>query len=122
MANEGTVIVGTGQAAFQLAGFLRAGGFDGRIRLIGEEAHLPYQRPPLSKAFMSGECEVADLTFQSCEYYLERGIDLTLGCTVSRIDRAGSYVETAAGDRVSYSSLVLATGARNRRLPEATSS
>ncbi|WP_263144938.1 FAD-dependent oxidoreductase [Pseudomonas sp. RIT-PI-AD] len=117
MTNEGITIVGSGQAAFQLAGFLRDEGYVGRIRLIGDEAHLPYQRPPLSKAYMNGEVEAEGLSFQTLDYYARRGIELHMGAPVVRIDRAAHLVETADGERLGYAHLVLATGARNRRLP-----
>ncbi|TRX74155.1 NAD(P)/FAD-dependent oxidoreductase [Pseudomonas mangiferae] len=115
--DQGIIIVGSGQAAFQLAGFLRDEGYTGRIRLVGDEAHLPYQRPPLSKAYMNGECEADGLSFQTRDYYARRGIDLHLGSRVTRIDRAARQVETADGERLGYAHLVLATGARNRTLP-----
>lgn len=117
MMDEGITIVGSGQAAFQLAGFLRDEGHAGPIRLVGDEAHLPYQRPPLSKAYMSGEVEAGDLSFQTRDYYARRDIELRLGTRVARIDRASRQVETAAGERLPYGHLVLATGARNRGLP-----
>ena len=117
MKDEGITIVGSGQAAFQLAGFLRDEGYAGRIRLIGDEAHLPYQRPPLSKAYMNGDVEADGLSFQTREYYAKRDIDLHMGTRVVRIDRANRRVETATGERLAYSHLVIATGARNRRLP-----
>ncbi|MBD1587891.1 NAD(P)/FAD-dependent oxidoreductase [Pseudomonas typographi] len=117
MADDGIVVVGTGQAAFQLVGFLRDEGYAGTIRLVGDEAHLPYQRPPLSKAFMNGDCEIDSLFFQSREHFQKRDIELHLGARVTRIDRASRFVETATGVRLPYSHLVLATGARNRNLP-----
>ena len=120
MADNGIVVVGTGQAAFQLVGFLRADGYAGPIRLVGDELHLPYQRPPLSKAFMNGDCEVDSLFFQSREHFQKHNVELHLGCRVTRIDRAGRFVETVSGARLPYDHLVLATGARNRQLPELT--
>lgn len=111
------LIVGTGQAALQLAGALRDEGFAGPIRMVGEELHLPYQRPPLSKAFMSGDCAAGDLTFQPLDWYRSRNIELTTGTSVARIDREARHVELADGGHLSYSQLVLATGARNRQLP-----
>lgn len=117
MADDGIVVVGTGQAAFQLVGFLRDEGYAGIIRLVGDETHLPYQRPPLSKAFMNGDCEIDSLFFQSREHFQKREVELHLGAKVTRIDRVGKYVETANGLRLPYAHLVLATGARNRNLP-----
>ena len=117
MTDDGIVVVGTGQAAFQLVGFLRDDGYLGPIRLVGDETHLPYQRPPLSKAFMNGDCDIDSLFFQTREHFQKRDVELHLGARVSRIDRAGKYVETANGLRLPYAHLVLATGARNRALP-----
>ncbi len=117
MADDGIVVVGTGQAAFQLVGFLRDEGYAGTIRLVGDETHLPYQRPPLSKAFMNGDCEIESLFFQSREQFQKRDVELHLGAKVTRINRVAKYVETANGLRLPYTHLVLATGARNRTLP-----
>ncbi|KIY41209.1 hypothetical protein TZ03_08485 [Pseudomonas sp. 10-1B] len=117
MTDDAIVVVGTGQAAFQLAGFLRDEGYTGRIRLLGDEPHLPYQRPPLSKAFMNGDCEIDSLFFQTQQHFLKRDIELHLGAKVTRIDRKARQVETATGMQVPYAHLVLATGARNRTLP-----
>lgn len=119
MANDSVVIVGSGQAAFQLAGFLRDEGFGGEIQLIGEESHLPYQRPPLSKAFMNGDCEADSLYFQTPEHFSKRRIALRLGERVTRIERQDRQVILGSGERLPYGHLVLATGARNRRLPAA---
>lgn len=120
MADDGIVVVGTGQAAFQLVGFLRDEGYAGTIRLVGDETHLPYQRPPLSKAFMNGDCEIDSLFFQSREHFQKRAVALHLGAKATRIDRVEKYLETADGLRLHYTHLVLATGARNRLLPGLT--
>ncbi|MEE6442679.1 MULTISPECIES: NAD(P)/FAD-dependent oxidoreductase [Pseudomonas] len=119
MANDNIVIVGCGQAAFQLAGFLRDEGYEGEIHLIGEESHLPYQRPPLSKAFMNGDCEADSLYFQTPEHFTKRQISLRLGERVTKVDRQARQAVLGSGERLGYSHLVLATGARNRRLPAA---
>jgi 3-phenylpropionate/trans-cinnamate dioxygenase ferredoxin reductase component len=115
--DSGIVIVGAGQAGYQLAVSLREAGYTKRVTLLGEEPDLPYQRPPLSKAFQSGTCEAAQLTFQSDAFYRDRQIDLMLGVTVLHIDRDGHCVMTGDGRRLDYEHLVLATGARNRLLP-----
>jgi 3-phenylpropionate/trans-cinnamate dioxygenase ferredoxin reductase component len=119
---EGTLIVGTGQAGFQLAGFLRDEGYAARIRIVGDEVDLPYQRPPLSKAYINGECDAAQLTFQSRDWYGKRNIELVLGTRIHRIDREHQYAEAVGGARFSYSRLVFASGARNRHLPSVDSS
>lgn len=120
MAEPGIVIVGGGQAAYQLVASLRDEGYGGSIRLLGAELHLPYQRPPLSKSYMSGEVDAASLQFQAHAYYARHDVQVATGTRVTRIDRAGSWVETSAGEHVPYAHLVLATGARNRELPCAT--
>ncbi|MDT4795851.1 Rhodocoxin reductase [compost metagenome] len=119
MANDKVVIVGSGQAAFQLVGFLRDEGFSGEIDLIGEELHLPYQRPPLSKAFMNGDCEADSLYFQTSDHFTKRQITLRMGKRVTLIDREAHQIALESGERMPYTHLVLATGARNRRLPVA---
>jgi 3-phenylpropionate/trans-cinnamate dioxygenase ferredoxin reductase component len=115
--DSGIVIVGAGQAGYQLAVSLREAGYTRRVTLLGEEPDLPYQRPPLSKAFQSGTCEAAQLTFQSDAFYRDRQIDLMLGVTVLHIDRKRRCVMTGDGRSLDYEHLVLATGARNRLLP-----
>ena len=114
---DAIVIVGTGQSAFQLASSLRDEGYSGVIRLVGEESHLPYQRPPLSKSFLDGACETVDLILQDASWYASRGVVLDLGARIVSINRAARHIQKVDGSRVPYRRLVLATGARNRRLP-----
>ncbi len=117
MGEAGVVIVGTGQAAYQLVASLRDEGYTGSIRLMGDEVHLPYQRPPLSKAYLSGDVEAPSLHFQGDAYYAKHQVGVATGTRVTRIDRAGRFVETRSGEHIPYAHLVLATGARNRALP-----
>ena len=117
MTDAGIVIVGAGQAGYQLASSLRDAGYLSQILLIGDEVEPPYQRPPLSKAFLSGAVEADAVTFQKPDHYEARNIDLLLGTRVSRIDRSAKQVHTESGDVVAYDRLVLATGAANRSLP-----
>lgn len=119
MADAGIVIVGAGQAGYQLASSLRDAHYEGRIVLIGDEHEPPYQRPPLSKSFLSGAIEADAVTFQQPDHYHGRSIDLMLGTSVARIERGEKYVETESGERLNYDQLVLATGAANRALPGA---
>ena len=84
----GVVIIGGGQAGFQVAASLRAGGHRGPIRLIGAEAWLPYQRPPLSKALLLGKMERERLLFRQESFYRTHGIELVLGETVTAIEPA----------------------------------
>ena len=90
--SEGVVIVGGGQAGFQVAASLRAGGYGGRVRLIGAEAHPPYQRPPLSKALLLGKMERERLLFRQPAFYEAQTIELLLGETVTAVDRAARSV------------------------------
>ncbi len=115
--SEGVVIVGGGQAGFQIAASLRAGGFADRIRLIGAEQHPPYQRPPLSKALLLGKMERERLLFRQPAFYEAQTIELRLGATVTAVDRATRSVTMAGGETVRYETLVLATGTRVRPLP-----
>ncbi len=110
------VIVGAGQAAQSCAAALRGGGFAGAITILGDEPHPPYQRPPLSKAYLLGDMALARLWLRPAEWYAENGIRLLTGRPVSAIDRAARIV--SAGDETHpYDALVLATGAIPRRLP-----
>jgi 3-phenylpropionate/trans-cinnamate dioxygenase ferredoxin reductase subunit len=113
---QGTVvIVGAGHAGFQLAASLRQHGFGGRIGLINDEAHLPYQRPPLSKAYLKGEGRPDSLMFRPDKFYRDQNIELIADRAVS-IDRGARRLLLASGASLDYGHLVLATGARNRLL------
>ncbi len=116
MSSSPVVIVGAGHAGVQTAASLREHGYDGAIVLLSDEAALPYQRPPLSKAFLKGEIDLAGLPLRADAFYREQRIDLRLGAKAARIDRAGAHVELADGSSVAYGQLILATGARQRRL------
>lgn len=113
----GIVIVGAGQAGVQTAEALRAGGFEGPITLLGDEPHGPYHRPPLSKAWLAGEMDAAQLVMRAPEMLARKNIELRTGVAVQRIDRAAKTVELADGSTLPYSGLVLATGATPRALP-----
>src|SRR5260370_26313526 len=113
----GVVIAGAGQAGFQVAFSLRSRGYDGPITLIGEEPHIPYQRPPLSKAFLAGKQEVRHLLLRPVSYYSTQRIDFLAGETVTRIDLTERRVTLSSGCAVPYETLVLALGARVRPLP-----
>jgi 3-phenylpropionate/trans-cinnamate dioxygenase ferredoxin reductase subunit len=116
MESDGVVIVGAGQAGFQIAASLRGQGYEGRIALIGDEPNLPYQRPPLSKGFMTGQQNIEDTTLRPIAFYQSHRIDLVTGTKVTEIDRLDCSVSLASGRRVPYKALVLAVGARNRIL------
>lgn len=112
------VILGAGQAAAALAARLRVLGHAGGITVIGDEPVPPYQRPPLSKAYLLGQMGVDRLTLRSPDWWAEQGIDLRLGQTATAIDRARQAVVTDAGE-VAYDALALTLGAAPRRLPAA---
>jgi 3-phenylpropionate/trans-cinnamate dioxygenase ferredoxin reductase component len=114
---QGTVlIVGAGHAGFQVAASLREEGFEGAVRLLSAEPHLPYQRPPLSKAFLKGAMEADGLPLRAAQFYLDKQVDLLLGADAIRIDRKARRVELASGRLLDYGHLVLATGAKQRPL------
>ena len=112
----GIVIVGAGQAGGNAAMALRQAGYHGRIDLIGEESHIPYERPPLSKELLAGDSEVADAYLTAAETYASQDIALRLETRVDSIDRAGGAVILADGSAQPYDKLMLATGARVKRL------
>lgn len=110
------VIIGAGHAGGSVAGFLRQYGFEGPITLIGDEPIPPYQRPPLSKAWLKGEADADSLQLKDPSWWADNGCDLRLNQTVTAIDRAAKTV-TVGGETLAYDALVLATGSRARALP-----
>ncbi|QIJ73852.1 FAD-dependent oxidoreductase [Methylobacterium sp. NI91] len=116
-AVESIVIVGAGQAGFQAAASLREAGFAGSLTLVGEEAALPYQRPPLSKAYLAGKTDARGLLLRQESYFAEHRIDHRSGTRVAAIDRAERRVQLSDGGHLAYDHLILATGTRNRALP-----
>jgi 3-phenylpropionate/trans-cinnamate dioxygenase ferredoxin reductase subunit len=115
MARGTVLIVGAGHAGFQVAASLRQHGYGERICLINDEAHLPYQRPPLSKAYLKGEGRPDSLMFRPDKFYREQNIEL-IGDRAVSIDRAARRLLLVSGTSLEYGHLVLATGARNRLL------
>ncbi|WP_150524079.1 NAD(P)/FAD-dependent oxidoreductase [Roseibium sediminis] len=115
--HDSVVIVGAGQAGAQVAQSLRQGGFEGAIRLIGNEPHLPYQRPPLSKKFLSGDIGADGLWLRPPAFYETQNIDFIPNTNVVRIEPASRRLELANGDTLDYGKLVLATGTRARQIP-----
>jgi 3-phenylpropionate/trans-cinnamate dioxygenase ferredoxin reductase component len=110
------VIVGAGLAGAKAAEALRAEGFDGHLLLLGDEAERPYDRPPLSKAYLRGETDRDSLYLHQDEFYATHDIELQTSTPVRSLDPAGRHVELASGERVGYDRLLLATGAAPRRL------
>ncbi len=111
------VIVGAGQAGVQAASALRTEGYDGAICLIGDEPGLPYQRPPLSKSYLSGDVADDELHLETSEWFDEQRIQRLPGAYVQAIERRLKRVRLSCGTTLDYDHLVLATGARNRPLP-----
>jgi len=111
------VIAGAGHAGGTVAALLRQYGFEGPVKLVGEEPIAPYQRPPLSKAWLKGEADADSLALKPTSFYAEVNIDLILGVRVSAIHRAEHTVELSDGRTLRYATLIIATGARARSLP-----
>lgn len=114
---KNVVIIGASHAGTQCAINLRQGGWDGNILLIGNEADLPYHRPPLSKDFLSGTKELDEILIRPASVYESYNITLKLGTQVTAVNRDTKTVGTDKGDTIAYDKLVLATGARVRKLP-----
>jgi 3-phenylpropionate/trans-cinnamate dioxygenase ferredoxin reductase subunit len=110
------LIIGGGQAGAQAIDTLRKEGFGGRLVLIGDESQLPYQRPPLSKKYLSGEMAADRLPFRHRSFYDEHRIELKLGRQAVRLDAAARQVELADGEKLIYDRLLLCLGAESRRL------
>jgi len=114
---DSVVIVGAGQAGAQTAQSLRQGGYEGIIRMIGNEPHLPYQRPPLSKKFLAGEVGPEGLWLRPPAFYETQNIDFIPDLDVIGIDRENKRVKLSNEDTLDYGKLVLATGTKARKLP-----
>ena len=110
------LIIGGGQAGAQAIDTLRREGFLGRLVLIGDEPELPYQRPPLSKKYLSGEMAADRLPFRHRAFYDEHRVELKLGRRAVRLDPAARQVELADGEQLTYDRLLLCLGAESRRL------
>ena len=110
------LIIGAGHAGGSAAALLRQYGFEGEIVLAGEEAAAPYQRPPLSKAWLKGEAGLEDLLLRPESFYAEQGIDLRTGVTAAAIDATTKAVTFADGAVEAYDVLILATGSMARKL------
>jgi 3-phenylpropionate/trans-cinnamate dioxygenase ferredoxin reductase subunit len=109
-------IIGAGQAAIQLIDTLQRKGHRGQITLVGDEPHLPYQRPPLSKKYLAGTLERDRLTIRHAAYFEEHGVSVLLGQRAVAIDRVAKQLTLDSGANLRYDSLVLATGSRAREL------
>jgi 3-phenylpropionate/trans-cinnamate dioxygenase ferredoxin reductase subunit len=116
MSDAGVVIVGGGHAGGSAAAFLRQYGYEGRITVIGEEPLAPYQRPPLSKAWLKGEADADTLALRPDSFYAEKHIALRLATKAVSIQRSAKTVTLEGGETVPYDTLILATGATAKRL------
>jgi 3-phenylpropionate/trans-cinnamate dioxygenase ferredoxin reductase subunit len=114
---ETVVIVGAGHAAGQAIATLKQRNFAGKIVLIGDEPHLPYQRPPLSKKYLAGNMPPERLYFKPASFYDDDNIDVRLETRVESIDRDAHRVRTTDGEDIAYDKLVLAIGSRARKVP-----
>ncbi len=114
--SEKIVIIGAGQAGAQAVQSLRSEGFTGAISMVGDEAWPPYQRPPLSKAYLLGQLERGRLFLKSDAFYQEAGCELLLNTSAMAIDRTGKTVALSDGRKLSYDRLLLTTGGHVRRL------
>ena len=110
------IIAGAGHAGGQAAASLRQEGFEGEIVIIGDEPHIPYQRPPLSKQYLAGEHGLERVYLRPEKFYADRNVTIRSGVRVEAIDRAAQTVATSDGDSLSYAKLLLATGSRPRLL------
>jgi 3-phenylpropionate/trans-cinnamate dioxygenase ferredoxin reductase component len=114
--NSCIVVVGGGHAGAQAIDTLRREGFKGRLVLVSEEPHLPYQRPPLSKKFLSGELKADRLLFRHQAFYDDHRVELKLGVLATSLDPAMHRLVLSHGEPVIYDRLLLCTGAVPRRL------
>ena len=114
---KSVVIVGASHSAAETIASLRKFGWEGKIILIGDEPMLPYQRPPLSKAYYKGEVEAQKLLIRPESFYDKNDVEVKLGLRVESIDRTAKSVDLNNGDTIEYTHLILATGTRARKLP-----
>jgi len=114
---ETVVIAGAGHAAGQAVATLKQRKFSGNIVLVGDEPHLPYQRPPLSKKFLAGKMAPERLYFKPASFYDDDNIEVRLDTRIESIDRDAHRIRTATGEDIAYDKLILAIGSRARRVP-----
>jgi 3-phenylpropionate/trans-cinnamate dioxygenase ferredoxin reductase subunit len=117
MTSDRIIIAGAGHAGGSAAAMLRQLGWKTGITLVGEEPLPPYQRPPLSKAWLKGEADADSLALRPLGFYNDADIELKLGMSVTKIDPAAHQVTFSDDDSMHYAQLILATGSRARRIP-----
>lgn len=111
------VILGAGHAGGTAGALLRQYGYEGPITMVGDEPIAPYQRPPLSKAWLKGEADADSLALKPLEFYAENKIDFRPNVTAKAIDRSAKTVALSSGEALAYDILIIATGARAIALP-----
>ena len=116
MSIDKVVIIGAGQAGFQVAASLRQAGFEGAVTIVGDEDNIPYQRPPLSKAYLKGSADETSVQLRPNGFYTDNRIELIKGTKVERIDRDAKIVVTSSGKKLAYDKLAITTGTRPRPL------
>ncbi|MCY6381338.1 NAD(P)/FAD-dependent oxidoreductase [Hoeflea prorocentri] len=117
MTTDPIIIIGAGQCGLKAAETLRQKGYEDGLMLIGDEPHAPYQRPPLSKAFLKGELPLKGLMLKGSDFFEKFDIDARLSCPIQSIDPAARTISPADAEPIAYSRLLLATGTRSRRIP-----
>ncbi|MEQ9528036.1 MAG: NAD(P)/FAD-dependent oxidoreductase, partial [Parvibaculaceae bacterium] len=110
------LIIGAGQAAAQAVQSLRAEGFEGPIKLFGDEPYAPYQRPPLSKKFLAGEIGYDRVELKGADFYAQSNVETHWGTRVTEIDRRAKRILTGDGRGFDYGKLIIATGSRVREI------
>lgn len=112
------VLVGGGVASCAAAGTLRRKGYTGRLVLVSDEPHLPYERPPLSKDFLLGKASPDNVLVQSADWWDEQNVELRLGTRVEHVDTAARSLSLSDGAQLEYDRLLVATGGRARRIAD----
>jgi 3-phenylpropionate/trans-cinnamate dioxygenase ferredoxin reductase subunit len=115
-AMTGMVVIGAGQAASQLVASLRSEGYAAPVTVVGDEAYPPYQRPPLSKKFLSGELDEERLFIRPPEFYAQANAALMLGVRATAVDLQAKTVALSSGETLAYETLAFTTGSRVRKL------
>lgn len=116
--SDGVLIAGGGLAAQRCAEALRRGGYDGRVRMVGAEHVVPYDRPPLSKDFLAGRRSTAELALRPPDWHAAHDVALLLGDAATHLDVSARRLGLASGTTLAYERLVIATGSSARSLPD----
>lgn len=117
MQPNNIVLIGGGVASISAIETLRSEGYEGAIRLVSDESELPYDRPPLSKAYLSGEAQLSTIQLHDEAWYAAHGVTLELGSSVQALDAAARTLQLRGGSKLAFDRLLIATGARACQLP-----